>query len=375
MANFSLQIEPTESNVYESLVNDTLGNNSWINKCLNILLQMDNSIVAFDGDWGNGKTFLAKQFQMIINEKFNMKLNGKTQSQFNNINGLDFENIIENSCYAIYYNAWEYDNDNDPVSSFLYYLLKKLNKEINNSKFKKVAVNLIKNVIEKASSGWIKIDEDGKKNTIEDVLSSVIETETIRKEIKKLLNELKTEKINNLVIFIDELDRCRPTYALKVIEMIKHYLKMDNILIVCMTDIRQLSNCISSIYGGNYNSNMYLDKIFDYKFDIPSVKYNKSSYIIKKLKMTNTENYFFQIICLEIISYLNLSLRNIDKYLLYIGKTFKAPDASNTEVCTFVNSLFVPYFVATNLFNQKLYDDLMNENLDDYLKFCERKKF
>ena len=119
---------------------------------------------------------------------------------------------------------------------------------------------------------------------------------------------------------------------------------------------------------------MNLDKIFDYNFNIPSVKYNKSSYIIKKLKMTNTENYFFQIICLEIISYLNLSLRNIDKYLLYIGKTFKAPDASNTEVCIFVNSLFVPYFVATNLFNQKLYDDLMNENLDDYLKFCERKK-
>ncbi len=376
MANFSLQIEPTESNAYESLVNDTLGNNSWINKCLNILLQMDNSIVAFDGDWGNGKTFLAKQFQMVINEKFNMKLNGKTQRQFNNINGLDFENIIENSCYAIYYNAWEYDNDNDSVSSFLYYLLKKLNKEINSSKFKKVAVNLIKNVIEKASSGWIKIDEDGKKNTIEDVLSSVIETETIREEIKKLLDELKTEKYDNLIIFIDELDRCRPTYALKVIEMIKHYLKMDNILIVCMTDIKQLSNCISSIYGGDYDSNMYLDKIFDCKFSIPSVKYNKSYYISKKLGMPRPDGYCFQIVCLEIIDYFNLSLRNIDKYLLYVGNEYKSPKDSGIyfEISTFVNSLFVPYFIAANLFNQKLYYDLMNENLDDYLKFCRREK-
>ena len=54
--------------------------------------------------------------------------------------------------------------------------------------------------------------------------------EKVREEIRILLNELKEEKCNNLIIFIDELDRCRPTYTLKIIEMIKHYLKMENIL-------------------------------------------------------------------------------------------------------------------------------------------------
>lgn len=41
---------------------------------------------------------------------------------------------------------------------------------------------------------------------------------------------------------------------LKDKEMIKHYLKMENILIVCMTDIKQLSNCIKMAYGNNYDS-------------------------------------------------------------------------------------------------------------------------
>ena len=253
MANFSLQIEPTDDNVYESLKNNTLGNNSWINKCLNILLKMDNSIIAFDANWGNGKTFLAKEFQMIINEKWEMLFNQRSESEFNNISDLNFKDIIDDSSYAIYYNAWEYDNENDPIASFLYYLLKILNKKIQTNTFKNISSNFVKNVIEKISFGWIKVSEEGEDNTIEKVLSSVIETETIREEIKKLLNELREEKFNKLIIFIDELDRCRPTYALKIIEMIKHYLKMENILIVCMTDIKQLSHCIKSVYGDDYN--------------------------------------------------------------------------------------------------------------------------
>lgn len=105
MANYSLQIEPTIDNVYKSLKGNLLRNNKWINNCLNILLTMDNSIVTFDAGWGNGKTFLAKQFQMIINEKWDMNYTNRTVSEYNDIPELDFKNIINNSYFAIYYNA------------------------------------------------------------------------------------------------------------------------------------------------------------------------------------------------------------------------------------------------------------------------------
>ena len=39
MANFSLQIEPTDDNVYESLKNNTLGNNSFKSICLYLFIQ------------------------------------------------------------------------------------------------------------------------------------------------------------------------------------------------------------------------------------------------------------------------------------------------------------------------------------------------
>lgn len=377
MANYSLQIEPNDNNVYESLKNDTLGNNKWIHKCLNILLTMDNSIVAFDACWGNGKKFLAKQLQMIINEKWDMGYNNKKDSNFSFIRELDFDNINSDSYFAIYYNAWEYDNENDPVASFLYYLLKMLNKSIPTNKFKNIATNLVKNVIEKLSNGWIKLNSDGATNNIEKVLSSVVETEKVREEIRILLNELKEEKCNNLIIFIDELDRCRPTYTLKIIEMIKHYLKMENILIVCMTDIKQLSNCIKMAYGNNYDSTMYLDKIFNFKFDIPNSNFNIKKYINMKIGNHVADNDFFDMVCIEVIDYYNLSLRNVDIFLSYVKTMFiKSQNMDNTNFTAqaFVEYLFVPYYIGIKLFKPYLYEDFMNGNLDDYFKFCKKDK-
>jgi len=190
-----------------------------------------------------------------------------------------------------------------------------------------------------------------------------------------LLNELKAENFDNIVIFIDELDRCRPTYALKIIEMLKHYLKMENILVVCMTDLKQLANCIKNVYGNEYDTNMYLDKIFDFKFIIPTFKYNKKSYIKMKLNTHVTDNNYFDIVCMEVIKYLDLSLRNIDKYLSYVGKMFefsKGNDRENFTARVFVEFLFTPYYIGMMLFKTSEIENLFNYDFKYYVNFCKR---
>lgn len=269
MSNYSLATEPNESNIKEALQNDLLSTNSWLNKCLNVLLNMDDSIVAIDAKWGNGKTYVAKQMQEIINEKWMLQAGKQQKSYLSQVSSLYFDNLPLASSFAIYYNAWEYDNDNNPMASFLYFLLKELNKKIGSSNFEKIASSFIKNVIEKLTDGWIKISKDVQKSNLEDVLSSVLSTEFIKEEISNLIQELKSEKCNKLIIFIDELDRCRPNYALKLIEVIKHYFKRTDVLVVCLTDVEQLSYIIENVYGTNISSYLYLDKIFDFRFEIP----------------------------------------------------------------------------------------------------------
>ena len=80
-------------------------------------------------------------------------------------------------------------------------------------------------------------------------------------------------------------------------------------------------------------------------------------------------SYYFDRVSLEIIDHFNLSLRNIDKYLGYIGKMFTwTKEPSNA--CTarsFVNNLVIPYYVAVMLFRPNIYDSFMNGDFTDYL--------
>lgn len=375
MSKYSLSLEPTNENIKESLNEDVLGLNEWISKCLNVLLDMEDSIVAIDAKWGNGKTFIAKQMQMIINEKWELQAGKKTQSDLSKVPNLDFNELPLDSYYAIYYNAWEYDNENDPMVSFIYYLLKMLNKNIKSSQYLEMAKSFILNVVNKISNGWIKINTESKENDVEKILSSVLTSEVIKKEIENLLTELKNEKCNKLIIFIDELDRCRPTYALKVIELLKHYFKRNDILVVCMCDLEQLAYSVANVYGFKNKAYQYLDKIFDFRFEIPIEGISYSNYIKYRVKVIVKDYYFFDMICLEIINQFKLSLRNIDRFLCYLRNMFikMDNDEDNFPIRGLVQHFFTPYYLAVKLFDETSYNNLKSYIFNDVLTFTHRE--
>lgn len=373
MSNYSLATEPNENNIRETLENDLLNTNGWLNKCLSVLLQMDDSIVAIDAKWGNGKTFVAKQMQEIINEKWMLQAGKKEESYLSNIPSLKFGKLPFASSYAIYYNAWEYDNDNHPMASFLYFLLKELNKKIGLSNFQIIASNLIRNVIEKLTEGWVKISKESQKSNLEDVLSSVLSTELIKEEISKLIQELKSEKCNKLILFIDELDRCRPSYALKFIEAIKHYFKREDLLVVCMTDLEQLSYIIQNAYGSNISSYLYLDKIIDFRFELPINKIDYVNYLNYKLGFDIVDNYFFDMICLEIINDMQLSLRSIDRFLAYLKNLFITTKTGNDFAMRgLLQYFFTPYYLSLKLFDIEKLHALKKYDFTYILSFCQR---
>ena len=72
-----------------------------------------------------------------------------------------------------------------------------------------------------------------------------------------------------LFVFVDELDRCRPPFALAMLERIKHLFEIDQVVFVIATDTAQLSHSVAAVYGGGFNSQGYLSRFFDrtYYFD------------------------------------------------------------------------------------------------------------
>lgn len=65
-----------------------------------------------------------------------------------------------------------------------------------------------------------------------------------------------------LFIIIDELDRCRPDYALKVLEEIKHFFQVPGVVFVIALHGDQLTKSVAAVYGQNFDSADYLQRFF-----------------------------------------------------------------------------------------------------------------
>lgn len=217
-------------------------------------------VLAINNEWGTGKTTFVKMWQQQLkNEGFQ----------------------------TIYFNAWENDFDNNPIvalMSELETLTNAKNKKIFNSVVNKGAA-LVKNVapaLLKAVANKY-IDSDVITTAIENTTKAT--TEILEQEIKEYALKKKTiiefrielEKFvkqpNNekpLVFIIDELDRCRPNYAVELLEQIKHFFSVSGIVFVLSIDKKHLSSAVKGFYGSNeIDSNEYLRRFIDLEYSIP----------------------------------------------------------------------------------------------------------
>jgi predicted KAP-like P-loop ATPase len=76
-------------------------------------------------------------------------------------------------------------------------------------------------------------------------------------------------RVRRLIIFIDELDRCRPDYAVQVLECIKHFCSVPHVVFVVAIDRDTLNAAVQAVYGA-ISIDGYLRKFFDYHVELES---------------------------------------------------------------------------------------------------------
>ena len=103
--------------------------------------------------------------------------------------------------------------------------------------------------------------------TVEALLKEQIEAEKNLKTLKACLKEFAEAK--PIILFIDELDRCRPDYAVDMLEVIKHVFDVENVKVVLVTNTKQLRAAINHRYGMEVDAQKYLDKFLKYSFALP----------------------------------------------------------------------------------------------------------
>lgn len=85
----------------------------------------------------------------------------------------------------------------------------------------------------------------------------------------KAFEKAKPQYTLPMFVFIDELDRCRPPYAIALLERIKHLFDIEDIVFVIATDTKQLSHSIAGFYGANFDGHGYLNRFFTRTYTLP----------------------------------------------------------------------------------------------------------
>lgn len=127
-------------------------------------------------------------------------------------------------------------------------------------------------------------DEDKKKGSwtddaAESLFKSLLEESTKRKELIKEFREHVRETLRYLAdtcgfklpmfVFIDELDRCRPTFAVELLEGLKHVFNIPGLCFVVATNIEQLAHSVKAVYGEGFDGTAYLQRFFEVGYKLP----------------------------------------------------------------------------------------------------------
>lgn len=263
MRNFEML--PTEENVFSTFCNNVLGRNEDVKYFYEMLMSYDFSAsIAIDGRWGSGKTFFVHHVMLLI-DAMNSNSNLDSEKRDEIISKVRMDDSIKTeltSMCAVYYDAWKNDNDNEPILSLIYEIASQLCISINSDWIdgKKKFCNLAGTILECLSKKNINNMIECLKS--ENPFEEIKKQRSIENRISEFFKMIPEERANKVVIFIDELDRCKPIFTIRLLEQIKHYINDDRVMFVFSVNIDELQHTIKKYYGNGFDACRYLDRFF-----------------------------------------------------------------------------------------------------------------
>lgn len=329
-----------EINADDPFKHDKLDRRIEIENLTSLFNVVNNQMVlALNSPWGTGKTSFLKMWEVYLRNK---------------------------GYNTVFFNCWENDFVGDPFIAFVEEIKRELshqNKDLITPSYSEKAKEFILQTSRKTrhflwnttsdvfghltgiDAQTITDDRKGEDNVAKNDISNY-------NDVKKSLNDFRdelssiAEKCNEkpLIIFVDELDRCRPNFAIEVLERIKHVFNVENIIFILGIDKEALSNSIKTIYGENTKINGYLsrfidlevtlkyEEITDYcyiKYLLENEKYGFEDISINRININFME---FKNICNNILSFFEFPFRELEKLITKLYFILKSYDLDDIDL-------------------------------------------
>ena len=239
---------------------DVLNRNEFIEKLFDLIKVITETkkgcSFAIDGKWGSGKSFVLEKLQ----KKLEMEQSEET--------GFD-------KYFVVYYDCWKYDFYDEPIISIITSIMNAIEdkEKVLSEETKKKIINTLKTIAFEVVKNKYGIN-------IEKMIESVNSTSELAQSYDKYYNFLEVLKSvrreiqmitenRPMVIIVDELDRCLPTYAIQVLERLHHIFEdLDNIILIIAMDKSQMAESLKTIYGTSLNVDMYMRKFISFTLQL-----------------------------------------------------------------------------------------------------------
>lgn len=367
---------PGDNELLELISNNSLNRNQDIADMLHLLMNIDKGLSIFlDGDWGSGKTYFVRSLKIaidILNTCPDVLPAGIDMIASNAFKG---EASWHCDYLPVYYNAWSYDYWGDPLASVACTLAAeadevRLESDPSDSKVVKAALNnLVEMAFNHHAAGLgTAIGKMAEAIKSEDLLDAFKKRSSLRNAVAEAVNLVLKERANKLLLFVDELDRCEPRFACRLLEELKTLFDLDNVVVLYALNVKQLAHVIEGQYGAGFNGIRYLSKFYDIAVPIRTV--GMDDYLTYREMIPNHQS---SLVIKSIVQAHDMSLREANRLIDICKPNLeRLDDPWSTNEVVFRVSFMDTVVAGIRVSNPVAYDRLVNKG--DYSVFTTEVK-
>lgn len=243
--------------------------------------------ISIHGDWGSGKSSLMKTIANLL----------KHEEAFEEYFA-ESERFPMKKSKIIWFNAWEYESEEDIALVLLQYIANELEKEVTASKLEKLekylgALARIAVDVTLKKIGGISLEEvqNYVKNEYKKLIGDLSSLSRLHEEV--IQEYIEKNDFDQVVIFIDDLDRCSIENSKSIIDAVKLFLTTKNCVFILGLDIEKLQRSLDLKYKNikGFDAREYIDKIVQLRFDLPPLSKSDIKDYVKNLLPEDYKGY------------------------------------------------------------------------------------
>jgi len=196
-----------------------------------------------------------------------------------------------------------------------------------------------------------------------DAKQSVVQFKSTLAELTQSLGE--EEEGRHVIFFVDELDRCRPTYAVEVLEIIKHLFDVGGVVFILAVTPEQLQHSVKALYGEGTDAIRYLQRFIDLEYRLPQPELNR--YVDLLMNRLGLKSPKLQLPIdsvragiIAIAPVFGLSLRQLEKIVFQLALAARCKHQLSDASCWFLFFLLAMQWVKQDLYSSFVEKEDMN---------------